>query len=621
MAVPALNRYAMNEIIIGSDITLIWTVSSETDEPISLEGKDLSLYILNGRGNVKAEDVQVSGNKLQWTFRGKEQKAIGDYSARLEIHSASRMVTLVKNDIFRLIFSGAAEENLQEGIVDNNSVYLSSKISVVQLFPVVPVIGENGNWWIDGEDTGKPAIAEDGMSAYDLAVSQGYQGTLSEWLGSLHGGQSLRANTEVFDFRTPASLDPPQSPTEEDAVNFPDGITFTRGSIQLYIAKGTISYSQHGFHLISAKHEDGYEVVVRHVSGQAIRSVRFNFEESVSPEEVGVRLKPDVGTYLYDPNHEEKFGVWMADGETAAEVKFSLSSSIDIVSVSVETMDYVNVKKIPVLSEEPAAPVSGDMFYSTVKKGIGVHDGDKWNYTEKRGLKGERVVVGRAMPMFPESGTTYVFTDKLCKVKVEKSKLSRHGSISISDLVNRFGSLIHVLDEKSRLIRDFDRSELSSSTWNSTWGNVITLIFNVIGGNDNAVRILGKGKITECDYVFLNIISSDTASPFLRLVAGKIVCIKPTPPCHFVRTSSLISNKGRVIRRLKKTWKKKPNPRGDREYKTYRCRWVTFSRHKTSKLFVSNVYRLRVYATSRCGHYRSVIPFESVVRTRELKQG
>ena len=621
MAVSALNGYTMNEVVIGSDIKLIWAIFSETGGTIPLEDKDLSLYMLNGRGNVKVEDFQVSGNKLQWTFRGKDQKAIGDYSVRIEIRSGERMLNIVENDIFRLIFSGVTGENHQEGIVDNNSVYFSSKVSVVQLFPVIPVIGENGHWWIDGKDTGKLAYAEAGMSAYDLAVSYGYQGTLSEWIESLHGGQSLRADTEIFDFRTPTALEPPQSPTEEDPSYFPDGITFTQGSMQLYMAEGAIVYGQEGFHLIPVKHEDGNEMIVRHVSGKAIRSVKFNFEKSLSPVESGPRLNPDVGIYLYDPNQEEKFGVWMADGKTTAEVKFSLSASIEIVSVSVETLDYVNVKKIPVLSDEPASPVSGDMFYSAVKKGIGVHDGKQWYYTDRRGKKGVRVVVGRAMPMFPESGTIYVFNDRIWKVKVEKGKLQNHGSISISELSNRFGLTIKALDENSRPIPGFNISELSDSTWNTSWGKVITLMFNASATTKNAVQILGSGKITECDYRFIKIVSSDTVSPFLKLIDSRIVCVKPPRPHSFGRTSSLISNNRLVIRRLKKTWKKKDNPKGDRKYKTYRCRWVTFSKFKDSPYFVSNVYRLRVYETSRGGHYRSIIPFETVVRTRELVQG
>lgn len=48
---------------------------------------------------------------------------------------------------------------------------------------VAPFIGSNGNWWIDNRDTGVPAsgkspiIGENGKTAYEYAVEQGYTGT------------------------------------------------------------------------------------------------------------------------------------------------------------------------------------------------------------------------------------------------------------------------------------------------------------------------------------------------------------------------------------------------------------------------------------------------------------
>lgn len=48
----------------------------------------------------------------------------------------------------------------------------------------IPEIGENGNWFINGEDTG---ISSRGDSAYQLAVKNGFIGTEVEWLESLKG--------------------------------------------------------------------------------------------------------------------------------------------------------------------------------------------------------------------------------------------------------------------------------------------------------------------------------------------------------------------------------------------------------------------------------------------------
>lgn len=51
----------------------------------------------------------------------------------------------------------------------------------------VPVIGENGNWYIGNDDTGVKAQGEGGLNAYEIAVQQGFEGNMAEWLESLKG--------------------------------------------------------------------------------------------------------------------------------------------------------------------------------------------------------------------------------------------------------------------------------------------------------------------------------------------------------------------------------------------------------------------------------------------------
>ena len=53
---------------------------------------------------------------------------------------------------------------------------------------VIPYIGDNGNWYVNENDTGVPATGQDGMSAYEVAVAfNGFEGTEEEWLESLKG--------------------------------------------------------------------------------------------------------------------------------------------------------------------------------------------------------------------------------------------------------------------------------------------------------------------------------------------------------------------------------------------------------------------------------------------------
>jgi hypothetical protein len=44
-----------------------------------------------------------------------------------------------------------------------------------------PVVGPNGNWWVEGVDTGIRARGSDGSGAYEIAVEQGFQGSEQEF--------------------------------------------------------------------------------------------------------------------------------------------------------------------------------------------------------------------------------------------------------------------------------------------------------------------------------------------------------------------------------------------------------------------------------------------------------
>lgn len=59
---------------------------------------------------------------------------------------------------------------------------------------IAPEIGDNGNWFLGGEDTGVKARGEDGKSAYQTAVEHGFTGTEFEWIESLKGDKGEPGN-------------------------------------------------------------------------------------------------------------------------------------------------------------------------------------------------------------------------------------------------------------------------------------------------------------------------------------------------------------------------------------------------------------------------------------------
>ena len=182
---------ATNEFTIGTDLNFAWSITDQAGVPYLLGDKKLVLELINGRGCIEVKDISVDGNLLTWSFPGKEQKAVGAYGLRLTISAADdrRMVTVSKCDVFHLVAGECREDNTTEGLVDSGlngvRITIGSEVAIINVMPTVPVIGENGNWWVDGKDTGKPAYLEAGMSAYEIAKVHGFEGTEEEWLASL----------------------------------------------------------------------------------------------------------------------------------------------------------------------------------------------------------------------------------------------------------------------------------------------------------------------------------------------------------------------------------------------------------------------------------------------------
>ena len=75
----------MKKIRIGNDIVVTWSIHKD-GQPYSLDGMELSLFLGHAFGKRKIESYSVRGNKITWTFLGKEQKHTGKYSLELVIN-------------------------------------------------------------------------------------------------------------------------------------------------------------------------------------------------------------------------------------------------------------------------------------------------------------------------------------------------------------------------------------------------------------------------------------------------------------------------------------------------------------------------------------------------------
>ena len=146
----------MKIIRIGNDFTVEWTVT-RMREASSLEGLDLHLYIDTPRGRMEVDEYLLDGNKFRFLYPGSRQLVAGVYGLTLTINEGKDNMSAVDAcKVFRLVESGCAacsDALYGEGIV----VECNSDI-------VIPA---------------------NGMSAYEIAVLHGFQGTEEEWVASL----------------------------------------------------------------------------------------------------------------------------------------------------------------------------------------------------------------------------------------------------------------------------------------------------------------------------------------------------------------------------------------------------------------------------------------------------
>jgi hypothetical protein len=176
-----IKQIKMEAFRIGFDLHIFWAITQNDGTPLALEDKDVRLFVTHPRGREKV-DIDVQGNVIAWEFLGRSQRHLGTYKLTAEIFT-SEGKRVIRKDIceaFTLVGNSCCE-NTEAGEADireGGELMLASQLDIYRISPVIPQIGANGNWWVDGQDTGKPAKGED---AYQIAVDRGYDGTYEEY--------------------------------------------------------------------------------------------------------------------------------------------------------------------------------------------------------------------------------------------------------------------------------------------------------------------------------------------------------------------------------------------------------------------------------------------------------
>ena len=162
-------------------MTIVWSIYDHNGAAYNLNGKEVRLYYTCERGRFEVDFEKQGTNKVVWSFLGREQKVIGDYTLSLEILESAGKRKIYKDycNAFTLVGKSCEEVTLgNANINEDGNIVLSSRLDVYKIQPIIPTVGSNSHWFVDGTDTGKPST---GKSAYEYAQEKGYEGTESEY--------------------------------------------------------------------------------------------------------------------------------------------------------------------------------------------------------------------------------------------------------------------------------------------------------------------------------------------------------------------------------------------------------------------------------------------------------
>ena len=85
-----------------NDLGIEWEILTD-GEPVSLEGMDITVYIVGGRIR-KQMDIAIENNIISFVYPGKEQQHEGVYSLELWINEGDQpQQMVVARDAFELI--------------------------------------------------------------------------------------------------------------------------------------------------------------------------------------------------------------------------------------------------------------------------------------------------------------------------------------------------------------------------------------------------------------------------------------------------------------------------------------------------------------------------------------
>lgn len=180
----------MRRIRKGKDILVQIHVLTNGEQK-SLEGRDIKVILVTPLRSRMEMQFSMESNIVQFRFKGTEQRILGKYLVTVFENYGKEGQTAVDFEAFHLVPDTFSEGGKDEEGLDTETVELTGTI-------------ESG---------------VKGLSAYEVAVQNGYGGTVDEWLESLHG------KPLTYDDLTPEQIEELQGPAKNIAAKAEEALS------------------------------------------------------------------------------------------------------------------------------------------------------------------------------------------------------------------------------------------------------------------------------------------------------------------------------------------------------------------------------------------------------------
>jgi hypothetical protein len=152
-------------------------------EPVSLHGRDIQVILISPRGGgipVSWHIDTFQPNRVNLIFEGRDQTLLGTYQVKVSENLGQTSQTLFDCPVFNLV-PRSSMECLPEASLSN---------AAIEIAPA--------NLLVSGKE---------GRSAYDIAVANGFEGSVADWLLSLKGEKGDPGDTPTIEALSTEEID------------------------------------------------------------------------------------------------------------------------------------------------------------------------------------------------------------------------------------------------------------------------------------------------------------------------------------------------------------------------------------------------------------------------------